>query len=407
MTTAMKPTRIVTFTTLYPSVVRPRHGVFVEQRLRQLIAAGGVAAKVVAPVAWYPRALRWPARHAQLAATPEREERHGIEVLHPRYATVPKLTNWLNPLAIAAAGRRGIRRLVDRGTSVELIDAHYFYPDGAAAVLIARSLGLPVVVTARGSDLNLHARKPVERTWVRWAMRHCDAVITVSQSLATLAVELGAELDRVHVLPNGVDLKGFAPLAGDGTRGALPSVNGDILWVGNLVPEKDPELALRVLSALPDRRLLMVGAGPLRPALERAVAALGLAARVRFAGEVPQEQLRELYARSRLLLLTSASEGMPNVVLESLACGTPVVATPVGGVGEVITRPEAGIVAANRGAKVLSEAVAAILARPPARSATREFAARFDWQRTVRLQEELYRVLASSPESALACGAGR
>src|SRR5271166_1580648 len=166
------PVQILTFTTLYPSAVRPQHGIFVETRLRKLVESGAVDARVVAPCPWFPFASPRFGSYAVFARMPREEVRYRLQIDHPRYPVLPKIGMSAAPLALAAAVLPRLRRRLREGGDIDLIDAHYFYPDGVAAVLLGRALGLPVVVTARGSDLNLIADYAVPRRWIRWAARH-------------------------------------------------------------------------------------------------------------------------------------------------------------------------------------------------------------------------------------------
>ena len=149
---------ILTFSTLYPSAARPQHGIFVETRLRKLVESGAVSARVVAPCPWFPFASEQFGDYAAFARTPEKETRHGLEVEHPRYPLPPKIGMSAAPLALFSATLPFLRRQLRQGHGFDLIDAHYFYPDGVAAVMLGQALSRPVVVTARGSDLNLIAR---------------------------------------------------------------------------------------------------------------------------------------------------------------------------------------------------------------------------------------------------------
>ena len=152
--------RIVTFTTLYPSEVRPQHGIFVETRLRKLVESGAVEARVVAPCPWFPFASPSFGRYAEFARIPRQEERFGLRVDHPRYPLLPKIGMSSAPLALFAATLPLLRRQIKEGQDFDLIDAHYFYPDGVAAVLLGQALGRPVVITARGTDLNIIPESP-------------------------------------------------------------------------------------------------------------------------------------------------------------------------------------------------------------------------------------------------------
>jgi len=139
------------------------------------------------------------------------------------------------PLALCAAVLPFLRRQIRDGHDFDLIDAHYFYPDGIGAVLLGRALDRPVIVTARGSDLNVIAQHGIPRRWIRWAAKHADGLIAVSSGLKQQLVELGIAAERVRVLRNGVDLALFHPCDRNAARHALGLTRPTLLAVGNLV----------------------------------------------------------------------------------------------------------------------------------------------------------------------------
>jgi glycosyltransferase involved in cell wall biosynthesis len=189
----------------------PHHGIFVENRLRHLVASGEVAAMVVAPVPWFPFEHRAFGRYASFARVPPAERRHGLAVLHPRYPLLPKVGMSSAPFLMYAALRSVCAEILKARFRFDLIDAHYCYPDGVAAVLLGRSLGRPVVITARGTDVSLIPEYRVPRRLVRWAAAQAAGVVAVSGALRERLIELGVPGSRVEVLRNGVDLKLFAP----------------------------------------------------------------------------------------------------------------------------------------------------------------------------------------------------
>src|SRR5687767_10733021 len=212
--------KVLTFSSLYPNAVRPAHGIFVETRLRQLLASGQVQSTVVAPVPWFPFAHSVFGRYSAHARTPREETRNGIDVLHPRFPVLPKVGMTLAPLLLYRAVVPILERL-HRERAFDLIDAHYFYPDGVTAVMLGRRLGIPVVVTARGTDINLIAECRLPRRMIRWAARRAAAVITVSRALKEKLLALGVDPERTHVLRNGVDSDLFQPLEREPVREAL------------------------------------------------------------------------------------------------------------------------------------------------------------------------------------------
>ncbi|MGH7031701.1 MAG: glycosyltransferase [Stellaceae bacterium] len=382
--------QILTFTTLYPSAVRPQHGIFVETRLRKLVESGRVAARIVAPCPWFPFVSEHFGAYSVMARVPRQETRHGLCVEYPRYPLLPKIGMSTAPLALFAAMLPRLRRQIAAGRDFALIDAHYFYPDGVAAVLLGRALGRPVVVTARGSDVNLIADHAVPRRWIRWAAAHADALVAVSGGLKDRLAALGTKPERVRVLRNGVDLAMFRPAAREAARRRLGFSRPTLLAVGNLVALKRHPLMVEALALLPDAELAIVGDGPERSAIAALAQARGVSARVRFFGRLPQRQLPEIYSAADLLLLVSTHEGWPNVLLESMACGTPVMVSDFAGVGDIVAAPAAGRIVARVRPDRLAAAIGDALAAPPERAATRAYAEEFDWQSTTDGQIALF-----------------
>ena len=383
--------QILTFTTLYPSQVRPQHGIFVETRLRKLVESGAVTASVTAPCPWFPLRSRWFGHYSLFARQPRKEIRYGLRIDHPRYLQLPKIGMSVAPLAIFTALLPVLRRHLHEGRDFHLIDAHYFYPDGVAAVLLGRALGRPVVVTARGSDLNIIAEYAAPRRWICWSARRADGLVAVSSGLKRRLVALGIVEERVRVLRNGVDLALFRPADRDVARRALGLTRPTLLAVGNLVGLKRHRMMVEALVGLPGVDLVIVGEGPERTAIEELARKRRVADRVRLLGHLPQERLPDVYSAADLLLLASTHEGWPNVLLESMACGTPVIVPDIDGIADIVAAPEAGRIVQEPTPDRLAIAARDFLAALPARAATRAYAERFDWQSTTEGQIALFR----------------
>jgi teichuronic acid biosynthesis glycosyltransferase TuaC len=377
--------KILTFSTLFPNSEQPGHGIFVETRLRHLVASGQVESRVVAPVPWFPSRDPRFGKYAKMAAAPRAEVRHGLQVQHPRYLTIPKVGMGLAPGLLAQGAKPAIARLLDEGFDFDLIDAHYFYPDGVAAVKLGRYFNKPVVITARGSDITLLPQFPGPRKMIVAAAREADAVITVCNALRDEVIGLGVDAERIVSLRNGVDLELFQPTA----RSAAGAFT--LLTVGHLVPVKAQELIIGALPLLPGVQLVVAGDGPNRGMLENLARELNVTSRVRFLGAVPQAQLRQHYGAADALVLASSREGWANVLLEAMACGTPVVASRVYGTPEVVAAPEAGVLMAERTPQGVADAVNALRAAYPDRAATRRYAERFSWNDTTAGQLRLFR----------------
>ena len=366
--------RLLTFTTLYPNANQPSHGIFVENRLTQLIASRQATVQVVAPVAYVPNWAMLPDRYRTLSRVPDREERRGITIHHPRYLLLPKVSMLAAPFSLYIAARRSLRALLRNGYDFEIIDAHYFYPDGVAAVLLGRYFGKPVTVTARGSDINFIARDRLPRRMIRWACTNADAIAAVSQALKDALVALGASPDKIRVLRNGVDLVKFQEGDREAARRHIGVNEITLLSVGNLVPLKGHDLAIRALALLDNASLIIVGDGPEAGKLHSLAETLAVAHRVRFLGRLPHDELPELYGAADVLLLLSSSEGWPNVLLEAMACGTPVVATDVGGTREVVATSANGAIVTDRDPVAIAQAITRTLRRGTNRSAVRAYA---------------------------------
>lgn len=404
---ASSPIRTLLFSTLYPSAARPGHGQFVETRLVQLVASGQVEARVVAPVPWFPSSHARFGAWGRMAATPRCETRHGMAVHHPRYLLPPRVGQNIAPMALALGSLPTVLRLLRAGFRPDVIDAHYFYPDGVAAALLGRWLRLPVTITARGSDLNVLGRHPLARRMMQWAAGHAAASIGVCSALVDVLRGWGVPPERLRVIRNGVDLARFRPESPQLARQRL-GVDGAplLLCVGNLVPIKGHSLVLDALSLLvrshPGAMLCFVGDGPLREPLQAQVRTLGLAERVRFVGRVPNDQLSPWYSAADVLVLPSHSEGWANVLLEAMACGTPVVATDVGGSAEVLGDAGVGLLVPDREPATLADRLQALLKQRPDRARVRAYAEGFSWDHSTAAQLALFRGIAARSASPAA-----
>ena len=389
-------TRVLVFSTLYPNAAQPNHGVFVENRLRATIAQGGIEATVIAPVPYFPLSHEFFGRYSTFARVPRREVRHGVEVWHPRYLVIPKVGSGYAPEALFRRGLALARRLQEAGQRFDVIDAHYFYPDGVAAARLGQALRLPVIITGRGTDLTLIPEQTGARRRILWAAQQASAMVTVCDDLRRRLVVLGAPADRIVVLRNGVDLLLFRPQDRADASTALGLDGFTLLCVGGLIPRKGLDLVLDALAKCPDYTLLIAGGGPQRAALEAQAKRLGVAGRVRFLGEVAHADLPSVYAAADVLVLASSREGWANVLLEAMACGTPVVATDVNGAGEVVRARAAGVLMSRRTPECLVEALDSLRHNMPSRLETRRYAEDFGWTRIGEANKALLKGAAAA-----------
>lgn len=356
--------RVLAITKIFPNAAEPLAAPFNRQQFAAL--REHCELEILATIPWFPGAgllARWSSA-GKLARVPRRETIHGMDVAHPRTLFVPKLamSTW-GPL-YAASIAPAVLPYRDR---VDVVLGTWAYPDGFAAVLAARMLGVPCVVKLHGSDINLIAKQPGPRRMTSWALPRAARVVAVSRPLAEEAVAMGVARDRVAIVMNGVDGELFAPRDRAAARAELGLPAGPLaIYVGNLKPEKgvlDLGAAwASVVRQVPDATLLVIGDGPLAGELAAVTRPLG--ERVRLVPRQPLERVPSYMAAADILVLPSHSEGTPNVVLEALASGRRVVATSVGGVPDLITNESLGTLVPPRDPDALASAIATALRRP-------------------------------------------
>lgn len=391
--------RLLTFSTLYPSSVRPSHGIFVETRLRELLGSGEVEVRVVAPVPWFFSTNPRYGEYARMARTPKRETHNGIDVLHPRYLLPPKVGMTIAPLTMALGAIPALRQLIAEGYHFDVIDAHYYYPDGVAAALLARYFKKPFTVTARGTDLNLVPQYTLPRRMMQWAASRAAASVGVCSALVDVLRGWNIPQDRLHVMRNGVDLARFRPLPQDAMRVELGLTGSPLLVsVGYLIERKGHHIAIDALAKLlpthPQARLIIIGDGEERGKLQTLCQRLGLKDRVTFAGVLPNAELFRWYSAADVMILASSREGWANVLLESMACGTPVVATRIWGTPEVVANDVAGRLVDQRDGGAFAAAISLLLSAYPDRTQVRSYAEKFSWQSTTDAQLALFGQIA-------------
>jgi glycosyltransferase involved in cell wall biosynthesis len=369
--------RVLTLASLFPHGLKPTLGVFVERQTLGLAARDDVELQVVSPIGWPVWPLSLHPHYAPLGALPEQEEWKGVTVHRPRFRVWPRFGEAGAAERMAAALLPLLRKMRER-FPFEVIDAEFFWPDGPAAMRLGAALGVPVSIKARGSDIHYWGGRPGIREQIIAAGRAADGVLAVSGALKADMVALGMPEERIWVHHTGVDPERFRPVDRAAAKAAL-GVQGPLLvTAGHLNERKGQRLAVEALAALPEATLILVGEGPDRAWLERRIAEPDVAGRVRLLGARPHDELPVLLAAADVMVLPTASEGLANVWVEALACGTPVVTSAVGGAPDVIDRSAAGRLV-PRSASAIAAAVSGLLAEPPPQEDVREAAARFSW----------------------------
>ena len=327
--------------------MQPWHGSFVYQRVAHLARRPGNSVTVVAPVPYAPSWISTQ-RRREASSISVCEKFGELIVYHPRYFLLPKISMPFHGLSMFAGSLGTVRQLHEK-MKFDCIDAHYIYPDGFAAVRLGRSLGIPVIVSARGTDISLFPSFRLIRPMIQWTLRNAAGVVGVCEALRQSMLGLGASVENTRAIGNGVDVERFVPMERDQARRKLgiPLAAEVVVAVGNLVPVKGYQFLIPVIARLsshhPKIKLYIIGEGYFRTRLEALAQQQKVQDRVVFVGRKPNEELKYWYSAADVSCLASSREGWANVLLESLACGTPVVATRVWGAPEVITSPELGV----------------------------------------------------------------
>jgi teichuronic acid biosynthesis glycosyltransferase TuaC len=400
--------RILTYTTLFPNPGDRNLGVFVRNRLIHFARQYHHELQVVAPVPYFPN-LRLLPRWHQYAQIPRREENESVPVYHPRFLVTPKVGMTFYGWNMLWGSWRTVRR-IQREFDFDVIDAHYIYPDAFAAILLGRLLGKPVVVSARGTDINLYARMAAIRPLLRYVLRRSTAIIAVCQALKDGMIDLGVSAEKIHVIGNGVDSSAFHPLAMASARQqlGLPLEKKIILSVGQLIERKGVHHLVEALAKLAswrdDVQLVLVGShhdAAYVKRIKEQVARLRLGQSVCFAGPQPHSVLRTWYSACDLLCLASSREGWPNVLLEAMACGKPVVASSVWGIPEVVCSPEYGILVDRVDGEGFAAAMQQTLEKKWDTERIVRYARLNSWERASAKQQSLFQgVLAGTRRQA-------
>jgi glycosyltransferase involved in cell wall biosynthesis len=355
--------KILTFTTLWPNSRQPSHGLFVRERVLAMAERSEIT--VIAPVPWVPSWIgRISDRYRKYHGIERKETVGPVTVYHPRFLTFPKALKSLDGILMAVSVWVFFRR--ERlAWDFDLVDAHWLYPDGTAALLLARNRGTPTVVTVRGDDIRTFSRYFLRRLQLKYTLRNSAWVWTVCDDLRQWVERITPGVTRLGVSLNGVDTKKFHPRDRVECRRklGLPEDRTILISVGRIEPAKGQHLmmeSLRILSVGGDYLLVFVGpvddgnyANKMRDCASRD----GLESRIVWAGVVGHDALGDWLCSAEIFVMASENEGCPNSLLEAMACGIPVVVTPVGGIPELVREGD-GCIFAERTANSLARGIA-------------------------------------------------
>ena len=385
--------RILSLATLYPNAHTPRFGTFVARSLEALAKHDDWDVTVVNPIGVPPIAF---GKYKPLAVAAVDGIENGVSVHRPTFTLIPNLGTRINPGVIA----RKILPLVKRlhaEAPFDLIDAQFFYPDGPAAAWIARELGLPCSIKARGSDISFWGGKGFAREQMLEAAEYATGLLAVSEALARDMASLGMPYDKITLHYTGLDRDRFRPLDSVGLRlqlGKTLGINlpeGKPLFVsvGGLIERKGQDLAIGALASIPDAQLLLVGKGPDEKHLRNLARDFRVEERVHFLGSLDHDLLPVVLSACDVMVLPSASEGLANAWVEALACGTPILISDAGGARELVTSRDAGLIV-ERDLDAVAAGLRQIIADPPETQRVAAMASQFSWERHAEQLAQYY-----------------
>ncbi|EAQ29618.1 glycosyl transferase, group 1 [Erythrobacter sp. NAP1] len=374
---------VLSLSTLYPNTTNPRFGTFVARSLEALARRGDWRVTVVNPIGLPPVAV---GRYRALAGLDEVAEEGGITVHRPRFRLIPAVGARRNASAIAKAALPVIRR-IHAESPIDVLDAQFFFPDGPAAAEIADAIGTKLSIKARGSDITYWGGIDFARAQMLEAAERADRLLAVSESLARQMEDIGMDRRKMRVHYTGLDRDRFRPLEHTQLRAQLtkelsftmPDNVPLLVCVGALIKRKGQDIAIAALKAIPGARLVLVGKGEDEAHLRDLARTMDLDKRVHFAGSLDHNRMPLVLSAADVMVLPTANEGLANVWVEALACGTPVVTCDVGGAREIITNHTAGRLV-ERNPEAVAAGVNEVLNNPPMRSAVAAMAERFSWE---------------------------
>jgi glycosyltransferase involved in cell wall biosynthesis len=389
--------KILSFSYCFPNAAKPSWGMFVLQRLAALSRHPDVQVQVVAPVPVFPLVS-----HVHTRLPPNVERKEQLNIYHPRYFYIPK---WFKSRDGRFYGH-GLRRwlaVLRESFDPDILDAHFVWPDGVGVSMLAQHFALPYAITLRGWLYEAMKYPPIIEQ-CRTALFGASVIIAVSNHLAETAIGLGIPPERVRVIPNGVDTERFRLRDKNDARHQL-GLREDVrvvVSVGHLGTRKGHRETIKALAHLPDDvYLVIVGGEPGRQQNEQGIRKLindlGLQRRVMLVGQQAYDRVPLFYSAADLSVLASYREGCPNVVLESLASGTPVVASAVGSIPDMIEEGRNGRTVPPQQVQSLAEAMREMLELAPDRQNVRRSHAVRSWDEVARdVRETLQAAMPSS-----------
>jgi glycosyltransferase involved in cell wall biosynthesis len=377
--------KVLLISSIFPNSTEKERGIFTYRIATAMKSMCRM--EVIAPLPWVPPIVKrlGGGRKFIHANVPSQENLGGLTVHHPRYLVIPKFMSFTHPLFLYAR-LLCLTAKLNRKDPIDIINAHWLFPDGVAATWVARRLGKPLVLTGLGCDVNHYPSLLFRGEQPKRALNNANLITVKGTALKQKILLMGIKENKVTVIPNGLDFGQFKVIDRIEARHRLgiPENLPFVLFVGSLDQIKGGEYlieALKEMARYPDSfpHLLMLGDGPQQEALLSRAEKLGIADRVSFLGKRPHNEIPLWMNAADVFCLPSIREGRPNVLLEALACGTPVVASGVGSVPEIINENN-GRIAKTKDPKNLSVQIRSCVQRSWDREAIRNSLNRITWE---------------------------
>lgn len=372
-------------TSLYPSAYAPLKYAFNRQQIAAMADLAPLG--LVAPIPW---PLLLGKRQGDFV-----EPLRNIPVKRPIFWYLPHFLRTLQGKAYLASVWGAFEQMASQ-IKPQAVFATWLYPDGYAALLASQKLGLPLTIKVHGSDVLKLGQDPARKALLHKTITRAQSLIAVSKHLKETLIQMGASEDRIQVVGNGVNSDLFHPADRLELRKKL---NLDperklALFVGNLDPVKGIGYALKALAKTPELDLVLIGQGSLLGSLKAEAAKLKISQRVTFALAKPHETVAQYMQASDFLLLPSLSEGEPNVILEALSTGRPVVASRVGGIPALMQDQEQGFLVKPQNPDELAKAFKKVIAKNFSEDALVDSVKDRSWQKSAE------RILKTMRETA-------
>lgn len=333
--------KVLIISNLFPNKMEPNKAMFNKQQFGELSKLCEL--KIVAPL---------PYLKYSLGEVPKKEIIDDIEVYHPRYLVIPKVLRSLYGV-FYFLGVIGRVREIYRSFKFDVILSSWVYPDGFGSALIARIFRKPFIIKVHGTDVNVLTQYFLRREMILYTFKRADMIIAVSKALKEKIISLGIPEEKIQLISNGVDTDLFRPIQKKACRDklGLPLDKRIVLYIGNLEKVKGIDLLVDAMKYLPgDIELAVIGTGPLRNRLRSAK-------RISFYGSRSHSEIPLWMNACDVFCLPSRNEGCPNVILEAMACGVPIVASRTGGIPELIKSEKSGILVSPGNLAELSEGI--------------------------------------------------